>query len=168
MNHQEITTNLKFRKKTNLRGQTMPSLLQSLLLALPIALSGCAAMETQNMRKAQAEARQRYIKAEQLRHFNCLSLQECNKAFRIAKAYILENSDMNVQISDDTIINTFRPTQYGQTGLRAVRVPVEKEIEQITLTAECKEYTYGHFGFCDNKVSSIYEGFSPYIEQRLK
>lgn len=129
-------------------------------------VSGCANLERNE--KSQQEAYQRYSVSESKRYYTCLSKQECEKAFRITKAYIIENSSMNVQLSDDVFIATYRPHKKQFVGLKAIRKPVEAEIEQITLTAECNDYTYGGVGYCYNKVAVIYEDFVPYINNRMK
>lgn len=133
-----------------------------------VFLTGCAAMETPKMQAAQGEARARYIKSLPLRKFVCINTIECEKAFKATKAYILENSDMKIQLVDSSMVSTYNPTRFNDKGMSAVRVPVEKEVEEIILTVNCKEYTYGHMGYCDNVTASIYEGFPVYLEARIK
>lgn len=131
-------------------------------------LVGCAAMESQKAKDAQNEARARYVEAEKLRHFTCLTTKECERAFMAAKAFVTERSNMRVQVSDSSMISCYRPVKKNMISLSAIRKPVEKEVEQISLTAECNGYEFNNFGYCDNKVSAIYEDFQPYIESRTK
>lgn len=84
------------------------------------------------------------------------------------KVFVTERSDMRVQVTDSSMISCYRPIKKNRISLSAMRQPVEKEVEQITLTAECNGYEFNHFGYCDNRVAAIYEEFQPYIESRIK
>lgn len=135
---------------------------------LALVLTGCAAMESKKAQEAQDEARARYVEAEKKRNFTCLTTRECERAFMAAKAFVTERSDMRVQVTDSSMISTYRPSKKNRIGLSAIRKPVENEVEQITLTAECNGYEFNNFGFCGNKVSAIYEEFQPYVASRIK
>lgn len=96
----------------------------------------------------------------------------CAKAFQLAKAYVRENADMKVQFSDESSIHTFGPgTGSGkQVGLAASITPGKADTSTIKLTAACQGSQYRQdpsYGECAIKMTRIYNGFKPFVEQRL-
>lgn len=141
---------------------------KAVLMSLPLLASGCVALDSERNQRFQNEAMARYVASLDKRSYVCVTRPECDKAYQLVKSYVMENSDMNIQVVDSSIIVTYRPTKLHQVGLKAVRTPVEKEIEEIKLTGECTDYRVGSVGYCDHRLASIYEGLIPFIESRIK
>ena len=99
----------------------------------------------------------------------CNNKASCDKAFSLAKIYIQENSSMKIQISDDTIISTYNPTQYGDVALNATKIPGSGESAMIQIVASCKGMTdQGYFfSVCANRIIQIYSGFKSFILPKL-
>lgn len=137
-------------------------------MTLPFVATACVTSNLERNQRFQDEAMARYVASVDKRTYVCVTRPECEKAFQLVKSYVMENSDMNIQVLDSSIIVTYRPMKLHQVGLKAVRTPVEKEIEEIKLTGECTDYRVGSVGYCDHRLASIYEGLVPFIESRIK
>lgn len=72
----------------------------------------------------------------------CDSKHDCDRIFKIAKVFVHESSDMNVQFSDDVSISTYSPIDYNYCGMTVVRKPMEGEKEKISPTIFCKTFTH--------------------------
>lgn len=99
----------------------------------------------------------------------CSNRSSCEKAFSLAKIYVQENADMKIQLSDDTMVSTYNPTEYGYVALRATKIPGAGESSTVQLVASCKGMdVQGYFfAMCARRIAPIYRGFKPYIEPKL-
>ena len=99
----------------------------------------------------------------------CKNKNECEKAFSLTQIFISENSDMKIQVATDTIIETYNPSDFFKTGLKAVKIPRKSNVAEIVLTASCS-----HEGsdeemqdFCNQKILSIYLAYPKFIKSVL-
>lgn len=130
-------------------------------------------------RREQALERLKKIdEAEEKATVRCTDKASCDKAFSLAKVYISENSDMRVQISDDTMVSTFGPVKTGKIGMSAVKVPDTGESAKIELTVNCQGLDaigkglgypyYQVFEMCSRLMVLHYEGFKEFVDARMK
>jgi hypothetical protein len=95
----------------------------------------------------------------------------CGKAFAATKVFVMENSDMRIQTSDETIVSTYGPIDYGRVGITASRRPDQANGCTITISIRCKGDELTMFGApttfrqCKTARSTINNKFRPYIEQ---
>lgn len=144
---------------------------------IAIALSGCASPAQIEMQANEADYyRERIQQAAPNGIVRCDSTAQCDKAFRLAKLYVSDYSDMKVQISSDTEISTFNPLQAGRVSLSARRVPSAGQSETIELRYACRGMEDRGSGYmadglyirCAQRVAPILEGFRPYIEAKMR
>lgn len=85
------------------------------------SLLGCVSQEQLASERAEtAQAQNDLDSARTNATVSCNNKQSCEKAFSLAKIYVQENSDMKIQLSDDTMVSTYNPTQYGYNGVGKV------------------------------------------------
>lgn len=106
--------------------------------------------------------KQRMINARDSANVVCDDYYKCKRAFMAAKNYVIDNSDMRVQVSDEYYISTYRPTTYnrGMIGLSARMVPYSNDSYRISIDGECAI----EINECLNKLTVIFNGFKPSLE----
>lgn len=155
------------------------------LIVAMLVLAGCAAeMERaekihQEYLAANAEVaplKERLKAAQTNAVFACSNKRDCDKAFTLAKGYVQANTDYKIQFSDDTMIATYnglhRKYEYDDlVSLKSTKTLGAGDSATIDLFASCSGLN-GELGEdfnpCAKKLIAIYDGFKPYIEQRLK
>jgi hypothetical protein len=95
----------------------------------------------------------------------CKSESQCRKAFAIAQIFINQHSDMKIQVSTDTIVETYNPTDPGKLGLRVIKLPLEKDTAEISIETICKQCSDLQDKLRELRVQSL---FKPYVDQRLR
>jgi hypothetical protein len=134
-----------------------------------IILAGCGMAEKREAEeRAMNDAIARSIQNSVVRYDN---KDACNKAFAATKVFVLDHSDMRIQTSDETIISTYGPIDYGRIGITANKRPDQANGCAITISIRCKGDELTMFGApttvrqCKNARSTINNQFRPYIEQ---
>jgi hypothetical protein len=99
---------------------------------------------------------------------SCKDALECSKTFALTQIYIVENSKMKIQSANDTIIETFTPTDPRAIGVRATKIPRSGTTALISLEVFCSSPRaqadiYG----CMSASVGVYEGFAPFIQRML-
>ena len=103
----------------------------------------------------------------------CNDKPTCEKAFSLTKIYIQNNSNMPFQYSDESLIYTYTPIKHGYIGITARRKPESDGRETVSITISCNGL-YSELDdsslkpICINKIADIYNGYKPFIEERLK
>ena len=100
----------------------------------------------------------------------CPDKRTCDKAFTLAKIYVQEHADMKIQSSDDTIVSTYNPTDYGRMALTATRTPESGDSSTIKLVATCKGMDSGSdlfFKMCAERIAPTYKNFKSFIESKM-
>lgn len=137
-----------------------------LLLILPLA--GCL---TTQQRQSDATNRENAIArrnaAAAHAWFNCDSATQCDKAFRLTKIYVQQNSSMKIQTADDTIIQTYNPIKVLDSGITARKIPGKGSTERIELFVTCNDSEFDRSAYCPNRQAQIYEGFRAFLESRM-
>jgi len=135
-------------------------------------IAGCA---SQGQVTRHDEMTQAIEKARQEAKVTCVTKAQCDKAFMLAKIYVSQNSIMDIRYSDDNMVLTFKPDYSGRIGMAARKIPDVGETATITLIADCKHMnrmtvpgTYPYFDQCAERLLSVYTGFKPFIESRLR
>lgn len=124
--------------------------------------------------RAQRERRRHETKlalivAAQKSRFACQSRPECDKAFALTQIFVSEYSDMKIQVSTETIIETFNPTDSMKTGLKAMKIPLRADTAEIVVTASCRDEGRESFvNFCDEKLLSIYRAYPAFVKTALR
>jgi hypothetical protein len=131
------------------------------------SLVGCVSQEQLARERAEtAQAQNDLDSARTNATVSCNNKQSCEKAFSLAKIYVQENADMKIQLSDDTMVSTYNPTQYGYVALRATKIPGAGDSSTIQLVASCNGMDV-FFNECARRIAPIYRSFKPYIESKL-
>ena len=139
-----------------------------ILIVTAITVAGCATPEQVAQRQKETdEAYAQLEKSQGGREYTCSDKASCDKAWKLAKVYVQERADMKVQISDDTMISTYRPMSDYRVGLRATSTPGKGDSATIRISAECKDNKYGRQDICPAKVALVYMGFKPYIQGKM-
>lgn len=135
-------------------------------------VTGCA---SQGQMTRRDEMKQSIEKAKQEATLICTTKAQCDKAFILAKLFVVQNSIMDIRYSGDTMILTFDPDYNGRIGMAAQRIPDVGESATINLIATCKNMnmmtvpgTYPFFDECAARLLSLYTGFRPFIASRLQ
>ena len=98
---------------------------------------------------------------------SCSTKSVCDKAFSLTKIFIQQNSDMKIQLLDDTLVETFNPVDGGKVSLGALKIPGAGESAHIQLKVNCKDYEISDPTYCLRKMRSVYLDFKPFIESAL-
>lgn len=162
------------------------------LIFLLIAITGCASPQqttkpsestkpTESTKPGESTKQEKiFIIAKQnlslsLRNskVSCNDKPACEKAFSLTRIYIQNNSNMPFQNSDESFIYTYTPVKYGHIGITARRKPESDGRETISITILCNglylELDDSSLKpVCINKMADIYNGYKPFIEERLK
>lgn len=131
-----------------------------------ITIFGCAANEK---RAQEAQQKIKAIAASEpkavVRYPNATL---CSKAFSATKVYVMDKSDMRVQLSDDTLVATYGPTKYGNIGITASRKPDSGDACLISINTRCRGEDMadspGIMTLCQVKIVEINDGFRPFVE----
>ena len=121
----------------------------------------------QNAKKIEEEKIKKLIKAERESYYLCSDRNECDKAFAITQIFIVSNSDMKIQLANDTIIETYNPTESNKVGLKAVKMPKSGSSAQVMLFVNCHADTKSSIESCYDKKISVYSAFPGYISSNL-
>ena len=137
------------------------------LLTTTALLAGCSPGPVQIHRQSShvertADAQARLEWAKRSSAVKCNSDAQCKRAFIAAKNYILDNSDMRIQTSDEHYVATYRPSYVngGMIGLSARVVPVSGGGYEIRPGGECGIA----IPECIETLITRIKGFKPYIE----
>lgn len=98
---------------------------------------------------------------------NCPTKPSCDKAFSLAKVYVQQNSEMKIQMSDDTLISTYTSGEYGYISLQATKTLGTGDTATIELGSSCKDAPDYMQSVCMHRLIPIHAGFKPFIESRL-
>ncbi|MDP1637539.1 MAG: hypothetical protein Q8K74_05070 [Candidatus Nitrotoga sp.] len=156
-------------------------------------LSGCAEtfkrLEQEEAQRnaveaaVQTETISRVVDAQVKGFVVCSGKDQCEKAFKLTKLYIMQNADYKVARSDDMSISTHAYNVYNRdiayqerfrdlTYMSALKIPVKGggAAEKIVINVDCggyrDPYTKGYPKCVDN-VIKIYNEFAPFIESQL-
>jgi hypothetical protein len=129
---------------------------------------GCLSMlPTQSDELNRANATARRNQAAENAFIECNSVAQCDKAFRLTKIYVQQHASMKIQISDDTIVQTYNPTSLFETGIAARKIPGKGESSRIEITVVCNDSSFDRGANCPNRQAQIYEGFRPFVSSKL-
>ena len=98
---------------------------------------------------------------------SCSTKSVCDKAFSLTKIFIQQNSDMKIQLLDDTLVESFNPVDAGKVSLGALKIPGTGESAHIELKVNCKDYETADATYCLRKMRSVYIDFKPFVESAL-
>lgn len=114
------------------------------------------------------EAEQAAAQAEKDAYVTCNDKTSCDKTFSLTQIYINSMASQKIQVATDTIIETYNPTEYGNIGMGAVKIPGKGSSAIIRLSVTCKVSDSGHFvNYCESKKLDIYKGFRPFVNKML-
>lgn len=89
---------------------------------------------------AELEALDRQLEASRRNAmFLCKDRLQCEKAFSLTQIFIATNSDMRIQLANDTLIETYNPNKDGAMGATAMKVPGAGTSAVIQLDVVCKQ-----------------------------
>ena len=96
----------------------------------------------------------------------CRGDEECNGAWRRAKAYRALHSTTAAQISADTIVTSMAPGDDKDISITVSRLKLgEGDEEQLFLDVQCKQTPIGS-EFCrGEKAEAVRQGFRPFLSQ---
>jgi hypothetical protein len=156
-------------------------------LAATLILIGCVDAERihQEYLAENAEmpaVKESLIVAQKNAVFDCSNKRDCDKAFLLTKSYVQTNTDYKIQFSDDTMIATYNGVfnhsyrcdnqTCSMVSLKATKTLGAGDTATIDLIASCpglqETYDGRTFNQCARKLITIYDGFKPYIETKLK
>ncbi|MCK7579475.1 MAG: hypothetical protein MZV65_29690 [Chromatiales bacterium] len=74
-----------------------------------------------------AEAKRRAV-------LRCKGASACDKAMASAQDFVVLNSNMRIHVATDTLIETYKPIEIGQLGMKVLKVPVSGDEAELQLT----------------------------------
>lgn len=118
--------------------------------------------------EAELAAKQAAAQAERDAYVTCNDKASCDKAFSLTQIYINSKASQKIQVATDTIVETYNPTENGNIGMGAVKIPGKGSSAIIRLSVTCKVSDSGHFAnYCESKKLDIYKGFRPFVNKML-
>lgn len=118
--------------------------------------------------KEREEITAKWTEAAQNAKVSCRDALECNKVFALTQIYIVENSQMKIQSANDTIIETFTPTETYAVGARATKIPRAGSTALVSLDLFCgKAKAEYDIYSCRRRTTLVYQGYVPFINRML-
>ena len=106
--------------------------------------------------------------AEKNSYVACKNKANCDKTFSLTQIYINSTASQKIQVATDTIIETYNPTENGNIGMKAVKIPGKGSSAVIRLTIMCKVGDSGYYDkACGLKKLDIYNGFRSFVNKML-
>lgn len=105
--------------------------------------------------------------ANELGLFICEDMQQCERAWKIARRFVDENSSTAADIDTDKLIMHASPRDDDDLSLSVSRVGKGQERHQIFLDIRCRKSTLGVELCASDAVKDIRRSFSQYIERGL-
>lgn len=100
--------------------------------------------------------------------FKCKDRTECEKAFSLTQIFIATNTDMKIQMANDTIIETFNPSEIASMGATAFKIPKEGASAEIRLIVTCKTKEFKEAErVCKTRTIKINSDFPRFLRDRL-
>lgn len=100
--------------------------------------------------------------------FMCKDRIDCDKAFSLTQIYIVSNSDMKIQVANDTIIETYNATEGMNISMKAIKMPRAGSTAEIMLSVNCRdEGKEPYKDLCNSKSLSIYSGYPQFVQKNL-
>jgi hypothetical protein len=95
----------------------------------------------------------------------CITDVQCKKLFQLTQLFINEHSTRKIQLVTDTVIETYNPSDYGDIGFRAIKMPLDgtKSRVSITVLYGCSNTNKS----CTERQSLIYKSFPLYMKSHL-
>ncbi len=140
------------------------------------------AEERERQAKLEAEERERQAAAERGRRarqqadlaaamlrnsVKCVGVAQCDRTFAQAQAYVLQQSDMRIQVATNTLIETYNGNDAGKISMRIVRAPTAGDAWEVQMTAACNDDKrpdrYGDI--CERALLAVYSGFLPHMQR---
>ncbi|MBD9577945.1 hypothetical protein IB260_21650 [Pseudomonas sp. PDM23] len=147
--------------------------LGAISIGLMVTLAGCASPEQVARVKAEkAKVKRDLIASWPKASVRCKDEKSCNKAFSRAKVFVQQISDMKIQMSDETMVTTYNPTEFGYVGLTVTRSPDVGNEEIIKIQPVCRGLRSledidsditGFAADCAKKMAYINNNFKAYI-----
>lgn len=94
--------------------------------------------------------------------FRCPDKSACDKAFALTQVFITSKSDMKIQIANETVIQTYNPTDLFGIGISAVRMPRAGSSADILISVNCKGTDHSSL-LCYSKSTLIYKEFPAFM-----
>jgi hypothetical protein len=114
------------------------------------------------------ESEQAVAQAEKDAYVSCDDKTSCDKAFSLTQIYVNSMASQKIQVATDTIVETYNPTENGNIGMKAVKIPGKGSSAVIRLTVMCKIDDSGIYDkLCGSKKLDIYNGFRPFVKKML-
>ena len=118
------------------------------------------------IKKAESARRiQNLIQLESAARVMCKDELECKKAFALTEIFFSDNSDMKIQISTASIIETYNPTKSFNVWLKATKTPGKGESAEIAIRVACSSDASAEY--CENRKLDLYKAFPEFIKARL-
>lgn len=100
--------------------------------------------------------------------FRCKNKMECDKVFSLTQIYIVQNSDTKVQLANDTVIETYNPSELMKISLKALKLPRSGTSADVILKINCKNDDKAETEeFCNSKSLDVYKQFPQFIRENL-
>lgn len=98
----------------------------------------------------------------------CADRLECEKAFSLTQIFIVSNSDMKIQVANDTIIETYNGTEGMKISMKAIKMPRAGNTAEILLSLNCRDEGKESFkDLCDSKSLRVYSEFPQFVQKNL-
>lgn len=105
----------------------------------------------------------------------CTTKGQCDRAYALAQVYLNRFATTKIQFSNDTITETFNPTEPKDIGGRITRIPSPGGRWEVVLEAYCggsKGPSENKMGtaarICDTEVANAYLGYVSFVKSKLQ
>lgn len=126
--------------------------------------------EADSVRRRESRLRTQHaleVVSDQAR-FMCKDRIDCDKAFSLTQIYIVNNSDMKIQVANETIIETYNATEGMNISMKAIKIPRAGSAAEIILSVNCRdEGKESYKDVCNSKSLIIYSGYPQFVQKNL-
>ncbi len=105
----------------------------------------------------------------------CTTKAQCDRAYALAQVYLNRFATTKIQFSNDTITETFNPTEPKDIGGRITRIPSSGGRWEVVLEAYCggsKGPSENKMGaaarICDTETANAYMGYVAFVKSKLQ
>lgn len=126
--------------------------------------------EQRESARERIKLRERLLTAQNSARLGCDTKSTCEKMFALTEIFVAQHSDMKLQLTTATSLQTYNPTEPNRIGMSAYRIPGKRDASTIVLEVSCKDFPpgAGDENACLRRKVETTEKFRPFVSALLK
>jgi hypothetical protein len=113
-----------------------------------------------------AELQAQAAEAKRLAIWLCKGASACDKAMASAQDFVVLNSNMRIHVATDTLIETYKPIEIGQLGMKVLKSPRGGDEAELQLTVNCRVGVLRKL--CPASEARVYTAFPVFMQSAIR